>query len=195
MIRQRTCKIKAEGCEGKYTPFNSLQKCCKNIPCAAEAGRIAVEKKERKRQAQARESIKPRKDWMKEAQAAFNKWVRLRDTGKPCISCGITNPPMTSGGQWDCGHFLSVGSHPELRFEPRNAYRQCKKCNGGSGRFAAKARTVGEKYRENLIARKGLALVEWLEGPHQPQKYTIEQLKEIKSMYTGLAREIESQAA
>jgi hypothetical protein len=55
---------------------------------------------------------------------------------------------MIFGGQWDCGHFMGVGARPELRFEEKNAYRQCKACNGGSGRFAAKNATVHARYRD-----------------------------------------------
>lgn len=47
------------------------------------------------------------------------KLTRSRNYDKSCISCGETNPPDLHGGQWDCDHFLSVGSHPELRFDER----------------------------------------------------------------------------
>jgi hypothetical protein len=33
--------------------------------------------------------------------------------------------------------------------------------------------------------------VEALEGPHEPKKYTIEEIKEIKAKYSKMARELE----
>ena len=73
--------------------------------------------------------------------------------------------------------FHGVGARPELRFEEKNAYRQCKACNGGSGRFAAKNATVHARYRETLIEWYGLPLVEWLEGPHEAKHYSKEDRK------------------
>jgi hypothetical protein len=43
--------------------------------------------------------------------------------------------------------------------------------------------TIRSKYRENLIAKIGLERVEWLEGPHEPKRYRIEDLKEIRDTY------------
>jgi hypothetical protein len=38
-------------------------------------------------------------------------------------------------------------------------------------------------YRAELIRRIGLHEVDRLEGPHPPQKWTVDQLKEIKAHY------------
>jgi hypothetical protein len=46
-------------------------------------------------------------------------------------------------------------------------------------------------YRPELIRRIGLANVEWLEGPHEPAKYTIDELREIKTGFNAWAKEIE----
>jgi hypothetical protein len=145
----------------------------------------AAEHRERKKKA------KTKAQWIRECQQIFNKYIRLRDHDKPCISCGKSDVEWTPGGMWDCGHFISIGSHPELRFVELNAYKQCKKCNGGSGRFAKKHHTVSKQYRENLIEKIGIEKVEWLEGPHEPKRYTIEDLQSIKAEYTRKARECE----
>jgi hypothetical protein len=47
-------------------------------------------------------------------------------------------------------------------------------------------------YRINLAKKIGVDLVEWLEGPHEPKKYTIEQLREIKATYSRKARELKN---
>jgi hypothetical protein len=148
-------------------------------------------KKERKEYKYAKEKQKLPRDWIKEVQTVFNKYIRLRDADKPCVSCGRTEVEQTIGGQWDCGHYLSVGSHFELRFEELNAAKQCKRCNGGAGKYAKKNHTVNESYRAELIQRIGLDKVEWLESKHEPKHYTVEDLKYIKALYKSKLKALE----
>ena len=91
----------------------------------------------------------------------------------------------------DCGHFLTVGGYPELRFVEANAHAQCKSCNGGSHYYARKKVSVSDGYREGLIARIGIDIVEWLEGPHKPNQYRIEELKEMTADYRRRWKELE----
>lgn len=141
--------------------------------------------KERREMSARKESLKSRSQLTKDAQVEFNAFIRERDINEPCISCGAwpDASEWTVGGVWDCGHYLSVGSHPELRFNEDNAHKQCKRCNGGAGRFAARNRTVSQQYRVNLILKIGIERVEALEGPHEPAKYTADELREIRSIY------------
>lgn len=182
-----------EACGKAFQRFSSFQRVCRTPRCA---GRIVkMDKKREADETRARRvAMKTRRDWMPEAQKAFNAYIRARDARLPCVSCGETNPPMTVGGQWDAGHFLSVGSHPELRFNPDNCHKQCKTCNAGSGKFAHKARTVAQAYRIGLIARIGLERVEALEGPHPPTKHSVDELKTIRDAYRLLTKqELEKQ--
>ena len=135
---------------------------------------------------QAKERLKTRSDWMKEAQQAFNAYIRARDAGKPCISCGAvaSNEGYMSWGNCHAGHYRSIGACPELRFEESNVHNQCAKCN------IYKSGNVVE-YRINLIKRIGLDQVEWLEQDHDPKKYTIDDLKEIRDKYRAMKRELE----
>lgn len=76
----------------------------------------------------------------KKAQIAFNKFIRKRDAGKPCISCGATVQ--------QAGHFYSAGHFDALRFTEDNAHGQCVRCNYYlSGNLSA--------YRVNLEKRIG----------------------------------------
>ena len=130
-----------------------------------------------------KESLKTKGEHLREAQTAFNAYIRLRDAEEPCISCGKFHT-----GQYHAGHYRSVGSSPELRFEPLNNHKQCAPCNNHlSGNLI--------KYRINLIEKIGLEKVEWLEGPHEPKRYTIEQIKEIKVHYRKRVREMQKQKA
>lgn len=186
-MRLRTCR--AKDCTEKFRPWSSMQSAC-SPSCALAITREANQKKARRELREAKESIRTKPQWTKLAQSAFNAYVRLRDADQPCISCGIENPPDRYGGAWDCGHFKTVGAFPELRFEPLNANRQCKSCNGGSGNFSHKARTVTDQYRERLVARIGQANVDWLDGPHAAANYTIDDLKQIIAQYRAEVREM-----
>ena len=118
-----------------------------------------------------RERIKTKAEHAKEAQAAFNAWVRERDKDLPCISCQRYHQ-----GQYHAGHYRTVGACPELRFEPLNNNKQCAPCNNHlSGNIV--------EYRINLLKKIGAEKLEWLEGSHEPKRYTINDFKEIKSTY------------
>lgn len=199
-LKPKSCRI----CKAGFTPYSSTQIVC-GVKCALEwnrrqdeKGRLKREKAQRAKDKAWKQANKPLRKCVQEAQAEFNRYIRLRDRFENCISCDRPPHEIDSeqgwkpGGAWDCGHYLTVGSHPELRFNEDNAGRQCKACNGGAGRFSRKSRTVNQEYRENLVKRIGLERVEWLEGPHEPAKYTPEQLAEIREKYRLKAKELEN---
>ena len=77
----------------------------------------------------------------------------------------------------------SVGACPELRFCELNVHKQCSACNNHkSGNIV--------EYRINLVKKIGVEQVEWLEGSHEPKKYTIEQIKSIQTEYKNKLREL-----
>lgn len=169
------CKICRDKFEAKYF----LQKACLNPKCLAEWAKLDREKK-------ADDKFKARKKELKDndksfrakqAQTAFNAYIRARDDNDPCISCQRHHT-----GQYHAGHYRSVGAHPELRFEELNNHKQCAPCNNHlSGNIT--------DYRINLIKKIGLEKVEWIEGPHEPKKYTCTELKEIELKYKEKIKE------
>lgn len=177
-----------------------------SIDCAVDAankgkrkGLDKLKKHERSENRKAKQKLKTKGEWTKEAQIQCNKFIRVRDRDEPCISCGRTNEEVEQtdgwkpGGAWDCGHFLSVGSHPELRFHQMNANKQCKSCNGGSGKHTKKNYTVSIEYERRLREKIGDEMVDWLKGPIAkiPQKLTIEDLIEVKGWYRQQIKAIE----
>ena len=58
----------------------------------------------------------------KQLQPIFNEYIRLRDEGKPCISCGSYN-------KLQAGHFYAVGGYDGLRFDEDNVHGECARCN------------------------------------------------------------------
>lgn len=171
---------KCKDCKEIFEPFKLLQPRC--VPCAIEKGKKDAKRqaekarkqqqaKQRKTHKERKERVKTRPEWLREAQTAFNTYIRERDKNEPCISC-----QRYHAGQYHAGHYLSVGAMPELRFNELNCHKQCAPCNNHlSGNIAL--------YRINLIKKIGMDRVEWLEGPHELQKLDIDQIKAIKQKY------------
>lgn len=149
---------------------------------------------ERKQHRERKEAIKTRSEWMAAAQKVFNMFVRERDKDLPCICCNSwgEDENWLVGGKWDAGHFLGRGAFPELRFEELNCHKQLKSCNAGSSKYARKGRTVAASYRLNLINKIGLDKVEWLESHHEEKKYTIDDLKQIITVYKAKLAELKT---
>lgn len=180
---------KCRECGSYYQKFQSTQKVC-SLKCAMAMGkRTAAAKREklaksdrlqeRKRLKALKEKVKSRSQWLREAQAIFNKFIRLRDRGQPCISCGRW------ANKWDAGHYKTVGANPELRFHEDNVHRQCVPCNQHQhGNIV--------NYRLGLIERIGLEKVEWLERKdHAPQKLTVDEIKALIKVYKAKVKELE----
>ena len=174
----RTCK----NCKTKFDPqYNKVQNVC-SFTCAIELtnerNKIAKKKAWTREKKKRKEALKTRSEYQNELQVIFNKWIRLRDKGLNCISC---NKPAKKE---NAGHYRSVGGNPELRFEPLNNNLQCEYCNTYlHGNLI--------DYRINLIKKIGIEKVEWLEGKHEPKKYTIEELKGLKVLYRLKIKQLE----
>ena len=154
-------------------------------------GQEIKRKAENAKKREDKKKLRPKGWYVKKAQEAFNWWIRECDHALECISCGDPNPPNIFGGQWDCGHYLTIGAHPELRFHPLNAHKQCKSCNGGAGKygkFHKKEKTIQDDYRDRLIERIGLGSVEYLEGPHKALHLSIDDLEWLAKHYRKAAR-------
>jgi hypothetical protein len=180
-IRPKRCRV--AGCGAAFTPTRSFQKWC-SPDCAVLLARQAQEKqrksfaeRERREIKVRKEKLKSRADHIADTQRAFNAWIRERDAGQPCISCGTTGDV-----QYCAGHYRTTAAAPELRFEPLNVHLQCNRnCNmGKSGNLLG--------YRPRLIEKIGLEAVEWLEGLHEPKKYTIDELKALTALYRAKTR-------
>jgi len=132
-------------------------------------------KQERKEMKKAKEALLTHRDYLKLFQTVFNSYIRERDKDLPCISCGKNNEK-----QFHAGHYRSVGSCPELRFEELNVWKQCATCNTYlHGNLI--------EYRKELINRIGVEKVEWLEGYQPSNKMLISEIKEkIKEYKTKI---------
>ncbi|BAQ75161.1 ninG protein [Pseudomonas sp. Os17] len=182
-----TRRKRCPACRVMFTPVSASQAVCGEIECAiahgqSEKGQASARKAladvERREIKVRKDRLKSRADHLREAQAVFNEWVRLRDADLPCISCGRHHD-----GQYHAGHYRTVGANPEIRFEPLNVWKQCAPCNTHlSGNLV--------NYRLSLLQRIGAEKLEWLEGPHPASKHTIEEIKAIKVDYREKIKEL-----
>ncbi|MBW1249476.1 recombination protein NinG [Pseudomonas tolaasii] len=184
-------KCRVATCKASFVPSRMGQAVCSpacamiDAPRHEPKARKALADIERAEIKVRKEKLKSRADHLREAQAAVNEYVRLRDAHQPCISCDSTpnDSDLMTGSRWDAGHYRSVGACPELRFEPLNIHRQCVKCNRNLSGNAV-------EYRIRLVQRIGAEKVAWLEGLHAPCKYTVEEIKAIKAKYRAMTREL-----
>jgi glutaredoxin len=153
----------------------SKRTAAKQARAAAKVERAEIKKR--------KEALKRIPDHIKEAQHAFNAFIRARDAQKPCICCGKPLALEAVGGGFDCGHYRSTGSASHLRFHEDNAHGQRKVCNRyGAGRAV--------DYRIGLVKRIGLERVDELECNNTPKKWTREELIEITQVYRKKLKEM-----
>ncbi|HBP6186267.1 recombination protein NinG [Pseudomonas aeruginosa] len=175
-------------CGATFVPQRLGQRVC-SPACALATkdkhqapARKAIADRNRREIKARKEKLKSRAEHLKECQAIFNQYIRLRDADKPCVSCGR---PATWDGQWHASHYRSVGSTPALRFNPLNVHRACSICNSHlSGNIMG--------YRPELVRRIGEEAVLALEGPHEPLKLTIEDIKALKAKFRARVRELKA---
>ncbi|MBV8060823.1 MAG: recombination protein NinG [Alphaproteobacteria bacterium] len=173
--RLRKCAV----CREPFQPRNMMHKVC-GPNCAETHAEAIRSAQDRKQDRERKQALKTRQDWLREAQQAFNSYIRERDKTDPCISCGRFHD-----GSWDAGHYRSVGAAPALRFDENNVHKQCVPCNQHKGGNIV-------EYRLSLINKIGRIAVEWLETEQPPAKYTIEDAQRIKALYKQKLKELQS---
>jgi len=119
-IYQRKCLV----CKEKFTPQNSTQIVC-SPSCSLEYLKQKKAKEWKKEKKEIKEKLLTKKDYLNILQKVFNTFIRIRDKGKPCISCD----KYLKENDINAGHFYSVGAYPNLRFNEMNVHNQCIECN------------------------------------------------------------------
>ncbi|MDE4032478.1 recombination protein NinG [Glaesserella parasuis] len=188
MIKPKVKARKCKCCGGEFKSADSFRKWC-SPDCGVKLAKIAqeksrqkaIEKRNREERAKikaTRERLKSRAEWLRDAQAVFNEYIRLRDKDEPCISCQRFHQ-----GQYHAGHYRTVKAMPELRFSEDNVHKQCSACNNHlSGNIT--------EYRINLVRKIGAERVEALESYHPPVKWSVEDCKEIIKTYKAKIKEL-----
>ncbi len=146
----KTCKI----CLNQFEPSKPLQVTC-SYSCALDYARGKMAKKVKAENKVKKERMKTKSQHLKELQTIFNKFIRTRDAGLPCVSCGCR-----VNGNGHASHFMSVGSHPALRFNEFNCSLSCTQCNlhlhGNLVEYSLRLPDrIGQDNYDKLIASRG----------------------------------------
>ena len=197
VFNPKACRV--ETCRTKFTPRRSFE-----VWCSPECGLVIAKQKaekvirtkikadicrakaERKADKAKRDSLKGVPKLKKEAQEAFNRYVRLRDNGKGCFVCGNLLQMGGVGGSFDAGHIRSRSNADNLRFDERNVFGQCKPCN-------AVGATKDHEMKAAAIRKHGIEGTEALYNDNAPLKWTRDGLRETRDKYRQLAKELEKQ--
>lgn len=184
-MAKRKCKVcgcvfeKQRPLQFVCSPACGIAYQCEQKRKAVIKARREAKRKERARTKALRHRLETIPELTKKAQAAFNCYIRLRDRGRPCISCGA---PWKDNFQ--ACHYVPAGRSNKLRFDEDNVHGGCVRCNlYESGNIRG--------YRIGLIERIGQARVEELDADHEVRKWTKEELRELAAAYRRKAREIE----
>lgn len=191
----RTKKCAVKTCRALFVPEKTFI-----TWCSPECGHaIAVAKLAKQKTAQARASrkavrddkaetkkkldaMRPRKWFLAKAKTALHAYIRARDEGKPCISCDTILLKLgRPGGDYDAGHFRSVGSAKHLQFEEGNIFGQCKHCNDH-----LKGNQL--EYERRLRILKGDAYVDAIKADNDARHLTIHDFLQIEATYTAKLR-------
>ena len=172
MTKPKTCRI----CKKPFIATNPLAKVC-SYECALIFVKNNREKETKKKasldrqdRARMKERLKSRGQWVKDCQVVFNAWIRKRDEGLPCISCGSLI------GQRHASHFYATSIRPNLRFDESNVHASCARCNKWMhGNLIP--------YRTELGKRIGKDELDRLDADIEPKHYSIQDLKDIKELY------------
>ncbi len=178
--RFKECPI----CRDRFEVRRLAQKTCEDYRCAITFGKQMAEamrvKEVRKERREYRVKNKTIGQLLKEVQKEFNRFIRERDFGLPCISC-----ERNTGAKVNAGHYRTTAAASHLRFNEDNVHLQCEHCNTYlSGNIV--------EYRPRLIAKIGLARVEALEADNTPVHWTREGLMALRRKYVGMWKELKA---
>lgn len=138
------------------------------------------EKADRKRLREKKKAVRPLKWYADRAQREFNKFIRLRDAGLPCISCG---KPDDGTHQRHASHYRSRGACSSLRFDENNCHASCSKCNNWlSGNI--------EGYTPELIKKIGAEEFERIQSTPKSHKWAKEELIAIYEKYKAKCKSL-----
>lgn len=186
MAKCSQCKTTRTKDELKYIQLKPVCTLDVNENCIPKLGLYLVERERKKRDREFRSETRRRKEklndtvpeWLKKAQTAFNKFIRVRDSGKPCIAC---SKPDNGQHQRHASHYRSVGACSALRFNVFNVHGGCATCNSVlSGNLI--------EMRIGMVERIGEGRVRNLEQENRLTRYKLDYLKRLTRIFNRRAK-------
>lgn len=184
---------RCKNCKQPFNPrFSTLEKYCWNVDCKTIEAMAMLENK-RTADEKSKQSLNKAIEHDKQTkgiQAAFqvtkivvHNMVRIRDHGKPCISCGV---------QWNdsfqAGHLYASANYISLRYDFFNIHGQCQGCNlmnnGNENEYHLRLpNRIGAVEYEKLKERA-------MDDKKQPKHWTKDELKEIRKEASKLIKQL-----
>ena len=179
IIKNKKCAI----CGIDFKPYKTTQKVC-STKCAIEYANNKIKSEAKKRARAERKKFYEENmtlsDWKKKLQIVFNKYIRLRDREKGCISCGT---PLQNR-KFDAGHFFPT-TYEGIRFNEDNVHGQCVPCN------REKHGNIHE-YRKRITQRISKDELQWLDDNRYIKlKLSKIELKELVEKYKKKIKDYE----
>lgn len=175
-IRKKRCII----CKKPFKPSKTTQRVCSYL--------CAVKHAKDKQQAQVT-GLKNFKDSLTNGKKIrmliesttkkVHKYIRERDKGKECISCGTSWHP-----DFEAGHFFNKKQFNGIRFNLDNIHGQCVKCNrfedGNYAEYSIRLRSrIGDERFDKLNKKAAIA-------KKVPHTFTLHELKQIQQLINEL---------
>lgn len=161
-------------CKKKFTPLTNTQLVC-SYQCAITIAKKTIKYQHQQKKKKWKEQTQTLSYLKKKARIVFQKYIRLRDSQHPCISCGNKNASI-----YHAGHYLKAELFPKLIFDETNCHKQCIQCN-----YFKDGNELG--YRDGLIKRFGLDYILTLEAKKNNSrnyKFTKTELHQIRKLYS-----------
>ncbi len=172
--------MKCKNCKAEFTPVRFNQKYCFDSFCVKVWVELEKEKQWKKKKKVLKDELQTLPELLKLAQITFNKYIRLRDKDKPCVSC---EKPL--GAKFDAGHYFSMGGHKSVTFDEENVHGQCVTCNQ-------------HKHGNILYYQLGIQkrigadrLIELHARAYENKKWTRDELNEIIKRYKSKINEFQ----
>lgn len=171
-IKYKPKPKKCKQCGNQFNPYTPLQIVC-SPNCALEWN---SEKEAKKRVKIMKKELLTHSDYLGLLQVVFNKYIRLRDKNRLCISCG---KKVVDG---HASHFFSVGAYPNLRFNENNVHLSCIECNlhkhGNTAEYALRLpERIGQAEFDKLLEQR-----------NEPLKLSIPEIKTLIEKYKKLCK-------
>jgi len=140
---------------------------------------------------EAKQALEDHKAEMKLSNLLINvryvchNYIKLRDKGQPCVSCGM---PWNNTHQ--AGHWKKAELYSTLRYDERNIHNQCQGCN------LMKDGNV-QKYADRItlrISEEDKALVEQMakDEKKNAHKWDREELNKIRAYYKQKIKDLKA---
>jgi hypothetical protein len=160
--------------------YSSTQKVC-SMDCAIKQAKqtnpakIKKDKEWKVKKTKLKKDLETVSELIKKVEYKFNRYIRLRDLNKPCVSC---NKHLKDIRMYHAGHFYSAGHHSSIRFNELNVHGQCVECN-------VHKHGNGNSYRKLITKRINQDQLKNLdEIANQEHKWVKENLNKLLIIYS-----------